>query len=215
MQALAAPPVPAPGCRLTAAGIAEIENVRRSVSRVLSPPRANSGRATVIPLDRSLLSGSRDLPGHLRPASPAPKSAVSLFGLAPGGACRAGPVARPAVGSYPTLSPLPPKGRFAFCGAIPRVTPGGRYPPPFRRGARTFLDKAETSPRPPDRLTRRQLPDDTPLVQHSGHALGAGQLQQPHQPRARLAIGDAVDVGLPPVALEGRDRRLGRRVIDA
>ena len=31
-----------------------------------------------------------------------------LFGLAPGGVYRAGPVASPAVGSYPTLSPLPP-----------------------------------------------------------------------------------------------------------
>ena len=30
--------------------------------------------------------------------------------------------------------------RFVFCGAIPRVAPGGRYPPPCRRGARTFLD---------------------------------------------------------------------------
>ena len=51
-----------------------------------------------------------------------------LFGLAPGGVYRAGPVASPAVGSYPTLSPLPlPKGRrFAFCGTFPRLTPGGR-----------------------------------------------------------------------------------------
>ena len=31
----------------------------------------------------------------------------SLFGIAPGGACLASPVARPAVGSYPTVSPLP------------------------------------------------------------------------------------------------------------
>src|SRR5699024_2995767 len=33
--------------------------------------------------------------------------------------------------SYTTLSPLPRLlRRFAFCGTIPRVTPGGRYPPP-------------------------------------------------------------------------------------
>ena len=37
-----------------------------------------------------------------------------LFGLAPGGVYRASPVARPAVGSYPTLSPLPPRGE-AVC----------------------------------------------------------------------------------------------------
>src|SRR5690606_36681171 len=80
--------------------------------------------------------------------------AMSLFGLAPGGACRAADVAADAVGSYPTLSPLPePKPRrFAFCGAIPRVTPGGRYPPPFHRGARTFLDRSKPPPRPPGRL---------------------------------------------------------------
>ena len=73
------------------------------------------------------------------------EGARSLFGLAPGGACHATPVTRRAVGSYPTLSPFPPgpeslERRFAFCGAIPGVAPGGRYPPPCRRGARTFLD---------------------------------------------------------------------------
>ena len=31
----------------------------------------------------------------------------SLFGIAPGGACHAGAVASPAVGSYSTVSPLP------------------------------------------------------------------------------------------------------------
>ncbi len=39
--------------------------------------------------------------------------AEPLCGIAPGGACHARPVARSAVGSYPTLSPLPPaKCRF-------------------------------------------------------------------------------------------------------
>jgi len=38
-----------------------------------------------------------------------------------------------AVGSYPTLSPLPAlaRGRFAFCGTVPGVAPAGRYPAPF------------------------------------------------------------------------------------
>lgn len=40
-----------------------------------------------------------------------------------------------------TLTPLVRAGRFAFCGAVPRVAPGGRYPPPCRRGARTFLGR--------------------------------------------------------------------------
>ena len=106
------------------------------------------GNAAAIPLDRPLRDGSRDQPGRLGPATALPASkeagASSLFGLAPGGACHAVPVARSAVGPYPTLSPLPlalltREGRFAFCGAVPGIAPGGRYPPPCRRGARTFL----------------------------------------------------------------------------
>ena len=30
--------------------------------------------------------------------------------------------------------------RYALCGTFPRLAPGGRYPPPSFRGARTFLD---------------------------------------------------------------------------
>ena len=51
---------------------------------------------------RTLEGRRRRLPDPMRPG------ATSLFGLAPGGACHAVPVARSAVGSYPTLSPLPP-----------------------------------------------------------------------------------------------------------
>ena len=127
------------------------QGIRRPVSRVLCRPRTG---ATIIPLDRPLLDGSRDQPGRLRPMTALPRGAASLFGLAPGGACHAVPVARPAVGSYPTLSPLPrPKPRrFAFCGAIPGVAPGGRYPPPCHSGARTFLvrPKAAATARPSD-----------------------------------------------------------------
>lgn len=47
--------------------------------------------------------GEAPLPGPVAGAH----GARSLFGVAPGGACHAGPVASPAVGSYPTVSPLP------------------------------------------------------------------------------------------------------------
>jgi hypothetical protein len=126
-----------------------------------SVPPLGKRDAAAIPLDRSLRAGSRDLPGRLGPARPCREAeapgASSLFGLAPGGACHAVPVAGSAVGSYPTLSPLPPapKGagwRFAFCGAVPGVAPGGCYPSPFRRGARTFLPRPEGRERPPGRL---------------------------------------------------------------
>lgn len=79
--------------------------------------------------------------------------------------------ARPARGPYsvllqaglamPSLSPGPrwaltppfhpsrPVGRrFAFCGAIPGIAPGGRYPPPCHRGARTFLGVRRRRDRP-------------------------------------------------------------------
>ncbi len=43
-------------------------------------------------------------------------------------------------------------GRFVFCGAIPGVTPAGRYPAPYFHGARTFLptDLRRASGRPAD-----------------------------------------------------------------
>jgi hypothetical protein len=67
-------------------------------------------------------------------------AAPPLFGLAPGGVCRAAPVARTAVRSYRTLSPLPRNPRrFAFCGTVPGVAPAGGYPAPCFQGARTFL----------------------------------------------------------------------------
>jgi hypothetical protein len=77
-----------------------------SVSRPL-------GRATTIPLGRLLPGASRDRPGRRlgsqlakRQCDPSP-CVPPLFGLAPGGVCRAGLVADPAVRSYRTISPLP------------------------------------------------------------------------------------------------------------
>ena len=78
-----------------------------------------------------------------------------LFGLAPGGACRATFLTVGAVGSYPTVSALPvltcaSHRRSILCGAIPKITLGGRYPPPYPRGARTFLEHLRTRGRPAD-----------------------------------------------------------------
>jgi len=47
----------------------------------------------------------RRYPMALRPLDQ--PRARPLFGIAPGGACRASPVTSPAVGSYPTVSPFP------------------------------------------------------------------------------------------------------------
>ncbi len=83
------------------------KNARRSVSRVLSPLE----RGMAIHLRRPSPDAWRDQPG--RPVrkhtcrEPCGPGAPPLFGLAPGGVCRAADVAAGAVRSYRTLSPLP------------------------------------------------------------------------------------------------------------
>lgn len=66
-----------------------------------------------------------------------------LLGLAPAGVYRAARVATDAVGSYPTISPLPPLSRWrsVFCGTVRRILirPGITWQPVH--GARTFLDE--------------------------------------------------------------------------
>src|SRR5215813_11965078 len=83
------------------------DDASRPVSRVLS----GVASATAIPLGRRLLSASSNQPGRRRGSrwaggfadTPVPP----LFGLAPGGVCRAASVAGRAVRSYRTVSPLP------------------------------------------------------------------------------------------------------------
>jgi len=88
---------------------------------------------------------------------PDPARAEALFGIAPGGACRATPVASGAVGSYPTVSSLPRRilrrtsraaRRSHFCGAFRQVALPGRYPAPLFQGVRTFLAGACAPTRP-------------------------------------------------------------------
>lgn len=112
---------------------------RRPVSRVLS-----SAFAPVQPFlwEPACTGPHATHPGHgLETAHMRP-----LFGLAPGGVYHARDVTAPAVGSYPTLSPLPAASswRSALCGTFPRLAPGGRYPPPCFHGARTFLQQQVT-----------------------------------------------------------------------
>ena len=70
----------------------------------------------IISLGSELPRTSSDLPEDLGRASRSPTfrrkpTDVFLFGLASGDAYRAGDVATTAVGSYPTVSPLPEPGR--------------------------------------------------------------------------------------------------------
>ncbi len=114
------------------------------VSRVLygGPQSPRDGHSSWAPVAGHLTLPTRATARKQALGTKAPTS--PLFGIAPGGVYRAGPVAGPAVGSYPTLSPLPAQysnagGRFAFCGTFPGVAPAGRYPAPCFHGARTFL----------------------------------------------------------------------------
>ena len=85
-----------------------------------------AGYRATIPLGDPLPSRSSSLPGSGTSHAVAP-----LFGLAPDGVYRATAVASRAVGSYPTLSPLPGircRRRYPFCcrQSPPRVTPPAR-----------------------------------------------------------------------------------------
>ena len=92
-------------------GFFEERRVRRPVSRVLSSPKSRNSQAMD---DHS--SGTSVTERLVRPTRAAARKhrcrlpgVPPLFGLAPGGVCPAASVTGRAVGSYPTVSPLPGK----------------------------------------------------------------------------------------------------------
>ena len=103
----------------------------RPVSRVLSggsPLRdGHSSGARIAP---HLEQPTRAAAGISLGRRVAPAPMPPLFGLAPGGVCRAASVTGGAVRSYRTVSPLPwrvaPRRRSLLCGTFPGVAPGGR-----------------------------------------------------------------------------------------
>ena len=124
---------------VTACGL-NLESARRACKPDSVQDRSLDGHSSRPAIARKLV-----LPTRI--AGPRRAPARSLFGIAPGGAGHAGPVARPAVGSYPTVSPLP-GGCPAVCSLwrcpsgsrqVSLPTPAGRYPAPSLRGVRTFL----------------------------------------------------------------------------
>ena len=85
-----------------------------SVRRRANPPR--DGHSSGTPVARRLQQPTRTTgPGH---RSRSLRHAPSLFGLAPGGVCRAASVAGSAVRSYRTVSPLPPSPLRASAGGL-------------------------------------------------------------------------------------------------
>jgi hypothetical protein len=72
-----------------------------------------------------------------------PSARLSLFGLAPSGVCRANPVARTAVGSYPAFSPLPQTCR----GGLFSVALSLGLPPAAVSRHRSSMEPGLSSPR--------------------------------------------------------------------
>ena len=106
------------------------------VGRVLSPALADTGGRPSIYDDRCRPPPAvypRTRAGRPRTcARPAPEGA-GLLDLAPGGVYLASPVARRWWSLAPPFHPYRTGGagwRSVFCGTVPRVAPGGCYPPP-------------------------------------------------------------------------------------
>jgi hypothetical protein len=166
----------------------KVGGYRRPVSRVLSVrSRADAlVNRTVIPLGVQSPERSSSLPAARCRETPWSRRTVSrrLFGLAPAGVYRATIVADGAVGSYPTISPLPQCGcRQPHCNRTAAVCfllhcPSHKahaacaqaLPGNLSCGARTFLGTSGRSPlsrdRPVDDIPFRNIPrmrtDDPP-----------------------------------------------------
>ena len=125
----------------------EVKRIRRPVSRVLSPARRRSDGHSSGPAIAGRFSRptrtprTSDGPAQAEARARDPYSVLLQAGLA-----MPSPSPGPRWALTPPFHPYRPteaERRFAFCGAIPGVTPGGRYPPPCHRGARTFLPRRQ------------------------------------------------------------------------
>lgn len=102
------------------------------VRRVLSPCAVAPARVAAIHLRRTSPCASSGLPGSSG-GQPSNAPCLALLRVGFTEPCRSPGTL---VVSYTTVSPLPPhgpevvRGRSVLCGTVPRVTPGGCYPPP-------------------------------------------------------------------------------------
>ncbi|SHF43601.1 hypothetical protein SAMN05444339_10677 [Loktanella atrilutea] len=150
------------------------------------------------------LSGQASLPGY---PSLDHTGARPLFGIAPGGACRAASVAGRAVGSYPTVSPFPCTQGSLFSVALSLgLPPPGVTRHRCRHGVRTFLERCRPRPSshphgpspkrwrakrqresvPPDRRSAPCPPDTRAPSRGAGTACGR-QRAAPRRPRRRYS----------------------------
>ena len=166
----------------------------RTISRVLYHSALAGGMATVIPLGAQLPVPSSNLPGSVDRADPLPYLVLLRTGLAElvTSPCRL-------VGSYPTVSPLPPEGGGLLSVALSEDHSPWALPSVLPCEARTFLSvrHAET------RRTRRQsirLPKTQKLfgvVRHFISRLVGLFVEVLHPVNQALTVG-AID-GLPAV----------------
>jgi len=114
---------------------------RKNSQTVCKPGSVRARRRWMtIHLGRSLPNASRNLPGQRREDAPAANRGCPYSVLLPVGFTMPPqlPLERCAL-TAPFHPYLHKCRRFVFCGTFPRVTPAGRYPAPYPRGARTFL----------------------------------------------------------------------------
>ena len=150
---------------------------------------------TVIPLGRTLPFASSNQPGRLGRSGPCTlPCAPSLFGLAPGGVCRAASVTRRAVRSYRTLSPLPfPEGpdgvpsKSFKSGGLLSVALSLGSPPPGVTRHRYCVEPGLSSP-------ARLRSGDRPMIWPKCRSRRAGA---PCQARRRTAKRAAAPSGVP------------------
>jgi hypothetical protein len=123
-----------------------LKNARRSVSRVLFPPRRafdghSSGTSVTERLARPTRATARKLAFRSRSSGAPP-----LSGLAPGGVYNAAPVAGSAVRSYRPFSPLPAAAE-ALAGGSLSVALSLGLPPPDVIRHRASVEPGLSSPR--------------------------------------------------------------------
>ncbi len=117
----------------------------------------SSGTAVAGRLERSTRATARKrvgpVPALAGPGPVAPIRSCSRWGLPCRRRCRLRGALLPHPFTLTRTADRSPAGRSALCGAVPGVTPAGRYPAPCFRGARTFL--RARARRPSGRLARR------------------------------------------------------------
>ena len=136
-----------------------IEAVRRPVSRVLSPARMTRADGWPFIWDARRRTPRATYPDGGAETRPIETDLPSLLGLAPGGVCRAAPVAGGAVRSYRTLSPLPafaPGG--ASVGGLLSVALSLGSPPPGVTRHRVSVEPGLSSPGAGAEPGRRERP---------------------------------------------------------